>query len=186
MSCPFYTFYCGDYHCVKAHKDVKENVYYKYCRNYDYSDCPAYNMSSRYESDYKYLSLYKGNSDDRYTSDSSSDSSSSSSSGGCFLTSACTAARGLSDDCHELTTLRTYRDNWLKQQPDGVTLIAHYYEVAPKIVEAIDKLANRLEIWEDVYNNLVIPCVEMIEKGENHKALALYQQTTMQLADTYC
>ena len=159
MSCPFYKlessgWFSNDYYCVKQEKAVDSDTYYKYCRNYDYRDCPIYKHQS--------------------------------SSGGCFLTSACTAARGLPDDCHELTVLRSYRDNWLKHQPDGVTLIAHYYDVAPKIVEAIDKREDRQEIWQGVYNNLVIPCVEMIEKGENHKALALYQQTTLQLADTYC
>lgn len=159
MSCKFYYMDGHDYHCGKCNKDVNSDWYYKYCRNWDYDDCP----------------VYRGKMKEPPGID-----------GGCFLTSACTAARGLPDDCHELTVLRSYRDNWLKHQPDGVTLIAHYYEVAPKIVEAIDKLANRLEIWEGVYNKLVIPCVEMIEKGENHKALALYQQTTLQLADTYC
>ena len=158
MSCPFYKlessgWFSNDYYCVKQEKAVNSDTYYKYCRNYDYRDCPIYKHQS--------------------------------SSGGCFLTSACTAARGLPDDCHELTVLRNFRDNWLKHQSDGVSLIAHYYEVAPKIVEAIDKRDDRLVIWEDVYNKLVIPCVELIEKGENHKALALYQQTTMQLADTY-
>lgn len=158
MSCPFYKFesggwFGGDYYCVKQKKAVDSNTYYKYCRNYDYKDCPIYKHES--------------------------------SSGGCFLTSACTAARGLPDDCHELQTLRSFRDNWLKQQPDGVTLIAHYYEVAPKIVEAIDKLENRLEIWDGVYRELVVPCVKLIEAGNNQEALATYRNETMMLKQKY-
>ena len=178
MSCPFYKYdggwFGGDYYCIKQEKAVDSDTYYKYCRNYDYSDCPAYKMSSEYRSDYEYLSMYKGNSDD-------DSSSSSSSSGGCFLTSACTAARGLPDDCHELTVLRNYRDNWLKNQPDGVLLIAHYYEVAPKIVDAIDKLENRLEIWDEVYRETVVPCVEMIQQERCQEALELYQGMTEKL-----
>lgn len=185
MSCPYYTFRYGEYYCIKACKDVKDDAYSKYCRNYDYDDCPAYKMSSEYKSDYEYLSMYKGNSDDD-DRNNSSDSRSESSGSGCFLTSACTAARGLPDDCHELTVLRDFRDNWLKHQPDGILLIAHYYEVAPKIVESIDKREDRLEIWDRIYRELVIPCVEMIEKGENQQALALYQKTTLHLSDTYC
>ena len=146
MSCPFYKYdggwFGGDYYCTKQEKAGDSDTYYKYCRNYDYDDCPIYKHQS--------------------------------SSGGCFLTSACTAARGLPDDCHELTVLRSYRDNWLKQQPDGVLLIAHYYEVAPKIVGAIDKLENRLEIWDGVYRELVMPCVKMIEDGRYQEALELY------------
>lgn len=179
MSCPYYTFRYGDYYCLKACKEVKDSAYYKYCRNYDYSDCPAYKMSSEYRSDYEYLSMYKGNSDD-------DSSSSSSSSGGCFLTSACTAARGLPDDCHELTVLRNFRDNWLKHQPDGVMLIAHYYEVAPKIVEAIDQRENRLEIWDEVYMDVVLPCMELIQVQRYDEALTLYQNFTIDLEQKYC
>ena len=154
MSCPFYKFesggwFGGDYYCIKQEKSVDSDTYHKYCRNYDYKDCPIYKHES--------------------------------SSGGCFLTSACTAARGLPDDCHELTVLRNYRDNWLKNHPDGVLLIAHYYEVAPKIVEAIDKLENRLEIWDEVYREMVVPCMEMIAKGQNEDALELYRKYTLQL-----
>lgn len=158
MSCPFYKlessgWFSSDYYCIKQEKAVDSDTYYKYCRNYDYKDCPIYKHQS--------------------------------SSGGCFLTSACTAARGLPDDCHELTVLRNFRDNWLKQQPDGVTLITHYYEVAPKIVEAIDKLDNRLEIWDGVYRELVTPCVEMIEDGRYQEALELYRRTTEELRGMY-
>ena len=42
-----------------------------------------------------------------------------SSSGGCYLTSACTAAMGLPDDCEELSILRRFRDEWLSKQPGG-------------------------------------------------------------------
>ena len=65
-------------------------------------------------------------------------------------------------------------------------LVAHYYEVAPKIVEAIDKLENRLEIWDGVYREMVVPCVEMIENGQNEDALVLYRRMTEELERRYC
>lgn len=157
MSCPFYKFesslFGGDYYCIKQEKTVNSDTYYKYCRNYDYSDCPIYKHQS--------------------------------SSGGCFLTSACTLARGLPDDCHELRTLRAFRDGWLKQTDDGITLIARYYEIAPKIVAAIDTLENRLEIYDDIYSNLVLPCVALIEAEDYQDALALYRDTTLRLEKEY-
>lgn len=158
MSCPFYKlessgWFSSDYYCIKQEKAVDSDTYYKYCRNYDYKNCPIYKHQS--------------------------------SSGGCFLTSACTAALGLPDDCHELTVLRNYRDSWLKQQPDGVTLIAHYYEVAPKIVEAIDKLDDRTDIWDAVYHELVMPCVKMIENGQYQEALELYRGMTIKIEAEY-
>lgn len=65
------------------------------------------------------------------------------SSGGCFLTSACTEAKGLADDCYELTMLRAFRDEYLVKQKSGKAEIAHYYITAPKIVETINADGNR-------------------------------------------
>ena len=159
MSCPFYKFesngwFGGDYYCIKQKKAVSSDIYYKYCRDYDYKDCP----------------IYKHNS----------------SSGGCFLTSACTATRNLPDDCRELTVLREFRDNWLKSQPNGVCLISHYYEIAPKIVEAIDKREDRIEIWNEVYQKQVLPCVNLIGEERYLEALEIYQKMTEELERRYC
>ena len=157
LSCPYYKFesglFGGDYYCIKQEKAVSSDIYYKYCRNYDYSDCPIYKHEP--------------------------------SGSGCFLTSACTAARGLPDDCHELQTLRNYRDNWLKQQPDGVLLITRYYEIAPRIVAAIDTRDDRLEIYDGIYREMVEPCVELIGQGRYQEALEIYQGMTIELEKEY-
>ena len=39
--------------------------------------------------------------------------------GGCYLTTACVAARGLPDTCAELQTLRAFRDGILTRRPGG-------------------------------------------------------------------
>ena len=159
MSCPFYKFessgwFGGDYYCIKQEKTIDSDTYYKYCRNYDYSDCPIYKHQS--------------------------------SSSGCFLTSACVSAKGLPDDCYELQTLRNYRDNWLTKAEGGLAAISHYYIVAPKIVAAIDKLAERNEIYEIIYDKMIKPCVEFIEQKKYQDAFELYRNMTLQLADEYC
>ncbi len=41
MSCTYY-YWSGGYACRKTGKNVDEDIYYKYCRNYDYDDCPIY------------------------------------------------------------------------------------------------------------------------------------------------
>lgn len=157
MSCPFYKFesslFGGDYYCIKQEKVIDSDTYYKYCRNYDYSDCPIYKHQS--------------------------------SSSGCFLTSACVSAKGLGDDCYELQTLRNYRDNWLTKVEGGLAAISHYYIVAPKIVAAIDKLAERNEIYEMIYNKMIKPCVEFIEQKKYQDAFELYRNMTLQLANQY-
>ena len=155
MSCPYYTFRSGDYYCVKQNKAVNSDIYYKYCRNYDYDDCPIYKNES-------------------------------SSSGGCFLTSACTAARGLPDNCYELQTLREFRDGWLSNAEGGLAAIAHYYIVAPKIVGAIDALPNNKEIYENIYSDMITPCLRFIEERKYEDAFALYKDMTLLLAESYC
>lgn len=149
MSCSYYTFKNNDYYCCKKQDYVNSDVYYKYCRNYDYDECP----------------IYKGDT----------------SSGGCYLTSACVEARGLPDDCMELTVLREFRDNWLKNQPGGLAEVAEYYATAPKIVEKINARTDAKDIWNGLYEKLVIPCVKFIEEGEMEKAHAMYRDGTVKL-----
>lgn len=153
MSCPYYTYKEGDFHCNKTGKDVNEDIYYKYCRNYDYGDCP----------------IYKGQ-------DSSS---------GCFLTSACVEAKGMSDDCYELSVLRDFRDSFLRNQPKGEAEIREYYFVAPQIVSAIKQKAESLSIFDSIYEECVRPCVEMIEVGKNDDAHLLYRETVKRLQKQY-
>ena len=94
-------------------------------------------------------------------------------SGGCYLTSACVEAKGLPDDCEELTVLRNFRDNWLKQQPGGAEEIAEYYMTAPQIVAEINKQADAREIWNELYDALVVPCVKLIQAGAMEQARAV-------------
>ena len=68
-------------------------------------------------------------------------------SSGCFITTATCDNFGKPDNCYELNTFRTFRDNWLSCQPDGPALISEYYDVAPAIVEKIDSLSNAKEVY---------------------------------------
>ena len=110
-------------------------------------------------------------------------STSSGSDPGCFLTSACVQARGLPDDCEELTVLRRYRDGYLRHRPGGEDEIRQYYAIAPRIVEAVNAKENAAEIWNRVYEEMVLPCVRMIQSGTMEDAFGLYKAYTLQLAD---
>lgn len=151
MSCPYY-WYDNHYACRKSNKDVNEDTYYKYCRNYDYDDCP----------------IYKGN-------ETSS----------CFLTSACVEAKGLSDDCHELTVLRAFRDGYMRSTETGAADICAYYLTAPAIVEKIKQLPNAPEVFENIYTELVLPCVALIEAGKNEDAYMKYRNYVKKLQIRY-
>lgn len=116
---------------------------------------------------------------------SSSGSHSGSGSEGCYLTSACVTARGLSDQCEELQTLRSFRDGYLSEQPGGPAEIEQYYAMAPRIVEAINQLPDALEIWNRIFEELVKPCVQMIHANQNAQAHQLYKSYATELAQSY-
>lgn len=104
---------------------------------------------------------------------------------GCFLTTACIMSKGLRDDCKELTTLRLYRDMYLKAQNHGEKEIEEYYRIAPLIVEAINNSYNAKEVWNKLYDELVMSSVALIEKGEYEKAHELYKSYALKLKEIY-
>lgn len=107
------------------------------------------------------------------------------SSTGCFLTSACVEAKGLADDCRELTVLRNFRDTYLKNITNGPADICEYYHTAPIIVEKIKQLPNAIEIFEQIYNELVIPCVTLIDDGCNEDAYQEYKDYVKRMQVLY-
>jgi hypothetical protein len=101
---------------------------------------------------------------------------------GCFLTTACTAARGLPDNCMELQTLRAFRDSYMKTQAsDGSAMIRDYYETAPSIVAAINVRDDAAEIFDWMYRDLVVPSVRLIQLGRNARALDHYAEFCLRL-----
>jgi len=62
--------------------------------------------------------------------------------------------------------IRKLRDEWLLRQEGGPAMIAEYYLLAPKIVEAINLKLGRKLLFESVYLNYVLPCVRSA-KAEN-------------------
>lgn len=153
LSCSYYIFRQGSYFCAKKDDYINEDVYYRYCRKYEYSECP----------------IYKKEDCSR-----------------CYLTSACVYAKGLSGDCYELETLRRFRDIWLNATEEGKAVIKQYYEIAPKIVSAINETMNSKEIYEMLYEKMVKPCVEFTEQKKYQETLELYRDMTLQLEKEYC
>ena len=105
------------------------------------------------------------------------------SSGGCYLTTACLCARGklFDDNCYELTLLRHFRDFYLAKQPQGRQEIDYYYQVAPKIVSAINKDNNAQEIYHRLYLKMIVPVVKLIENGKKELAYQHYKKFTLGL-----
>lgn len=159
--CRFYYYESGDYCCLKkkARDDdnytVDDDWVHKYCWGYNYDDCPVYKNDA------------------------------SSSSSACYLTSACVISKGLPDNCEELETLRNFRDTYMKYDKSMCCDIKHYYDVAPSIVENINKKQSAKAIWEQVYDNMILPCVELIKKGKLADAYRLYKEYSITLEEEY-
>lgn len=94
--------------------------------------------------------------------------------GGCYITTATCEEYGKPDDCYELTSFRSFRDDWLINQPDGKELIDRYYKTAPKVVELINKQSNRTDIYQHLNDTYLAQCLKYIEEGENEKCKSLY------------
>lgn len=109
-------------------------------------------------------------------------SDTSSGSGGCYLTSACMKyfQEKFDDNCYELTVLRWFRDNFVSKED-----IEHYYEVAPVIVETINKEEKSGIIYDYIYDNIVNYCVEQIEQGNYDKAYIRYKSSVLTLEEQF-
>lgn len=95
-------------------------------------------------------------------------------SGACFLTTAVVEMRGEEDDGYTLSTLRRFRDTYLKNKNNEVE---KYYEVAPKLVKAIPK-EDKTWLW---IGKRVDKAIEYIEMGKNGLAYQTYKRMVEKL-----
>lgn len=107
-------------------------------------------------------------------------------SGGCFITTAVCNSFGKTDDCYELTTFRKFRDTWLAAQPDGKSLIEEYYSIAPRIVDEINKLADSAQIYKNIWQKYLAPCLEFIRSGDNLSCKEKYIEMVRELKYRFC
>lgn len=92
--------------------------------------------------------------------------------GGCYITTACCKLYDKPDDCHELQTMRKFRDEFVRvKYPEAVT---DYYATAPGIVAAIEAREDADEIWAHFYNDYLLPIIELVEAGDYEEAYVGY------------
>lgn len=105
--------------------------------------------------------------------------------GSCFITTAVCESLGKSDDCYELTTFRKFRDEWLVNQPNGKNLIAEYYAIAPAIVSKINLLSDSAQVYKNLLQSYLKPCLVFIERGDNQACKQLYTEMVTYLKGNY-
>ena len=98
------------------------------------------------------------------------------SSGNCYLTSACMCyfQEQFDNQCYELQVLRWFRDTFVSKDE-----IEHYYNVAPIIVQNINKDSNSDNYYNYIYDNVIDYCVREIENGNYSKAYDRYKDTIL-------
>lgn len=94
----------------------------------------------------------------------------------CYITTAVCETLGRPDNCYELTMFRQFRDGYLRKQPGGEELVEAYYQQAPGILERIDRLAGKQEIYEEIWAEHLRPCLSLIEAGDREACKKQYIQ----------
>lgn len=102
----------------------------------------------------------------------------------CFLTTACVYTHGLSDDCEELTVLRSLRDGYMRKREEDEELIALYYEVAPAILDGIMKELDRVQVLRSLYS-VIRRCVNEVKTGRPERAVQIYRGMVERLQKRY-
>lgn len=94
--------------------------------------------------------------------------------GNCFITTACVKYYGLADNCYELQTLRSFRDNYLLKTSENTKLVKQYYSVAPKIVRQLEADQNKGKLIEKIFKEITKAC-KAIEKQKFEEAKSIYK-----------
>ena len=100
----------------------------------------------------------------------------------CYLTTACMNyyLNNFDDNCYELFVLRWFRDNFV-----SIEDIKHYYKTAPMIVEAIEQDEYKEIVYNYIYDNVILSCIEAIESGDYNFAYDRYKESILCLENSY-
>lgn len=100
----------------------------------------------------------------------------------CYLTTACMKKLKdeFDDNCYELNILRWFRDNHVSEDD-----IKYYYKMAPIIVEALNEFPDCIEIYELIYQNVILFCVKAIENSQYELAYERYRNSILILEEHF-
>lgn len=93
---------------------------------------------------------------------------------GCYITTIVCNILSYEDDCELLTTLRGFREKFLKLEPEYIALLQEYDQVGPVISQKLMERSDRTIIAQFVFKNFLQPCSEQIKIHNYLKAIELY------------
>lgn len=100
---------------------------------------------------------------------------------GCYITTAVCERLNKPDNCRELRVLRAYRDQVLAQSREGRRDIQTYYEVSPRIVEAIARESAPRAFYGHLLERHILPAVKAVENRRHDDAYNIYRAMTLGL-----
>ncbi len=103
----------------------------------------------------------------------------------CYVTTAVCQGVGKADDCRELGMLRRYRDEYLVKECHEEELVKSYYNMAPTIVNRINREKNAKEIYQNIWETYLRPCVSFIGEGKMEECRGLYTKMVTNLREQY-
>ncbi|MCD4666553.1 hypothetical protein K8R47_01965 [archaeon] len=94
---------------------------------------------------------------------------------GCFLTTACAESQGLPSNCDELEIMRDFRDQFVRELPNGEGLIKLYYQISPRLINLVKESdPNPQKIFNQFFHEEITPCADLVKKGESEVAFDRY------------
>lgn len=103
----------------------------------------------------------------------------------CYITTAACEHQGKADDCYELELLRSYRDEYLMATEEGEALVKEYYNIAPTIVNRINRREDADAIYDTLWETYLTDCIHLIEQGEKEACCERYQDMVYSLKEQY-
>lgn len=103
----------------------------------------------------------------------------------CYITTAVCESLGKGTDCYELNVLRAYRDQYLDRTPEGHAMVEEYYDLAPTIVKRMAKEPDRDDLYRELYESYLVPCIHQIEAQEYEACRDRYQEMVLNLKARY-
>lgn len=85
----------------------------------------------------------------------------------------------------QLDILRSFRDDYMLEQPGGYALYEMYYYLSRPVFLAIQSQPDHEEIWRNLYRNELQHALTLIAEQKMEQALTLYKQIMQQLLYTY-
>ncbi len=103
----------------------------------------------------------------------------------CYITTIVCNILGYCDNCELLTSLRNFRENFLRINPKYHDLLIEYDLIGPQISEELLNLKNNKQYCLGLVKYFLIPCTEAIKSGRFDDAIAIYINMVNSLTEEF-